>query len=44
MNCNRECDVNNPSNYTPTSAHFLDCPVWVKIFHYQNDTVEDILR
>lgn len=42
--CNHECDVDDPSNYVPNSSHFLDCPVWQKIFHYQHDTVKDILN
>lgn len=43
MECERNCDVNDPSNYLPESSHYLDCPVWVKLFHYQYDTVKDIL-
>jgi hypothetical protein len=43
-NCDRHCDVNDPSNYRPEPVHFVDCPVWHKIFHYTHDTVEDILR
>lgn len=41
--CNRNCDTSNPDNFTPSSSHFLDCPVWLMIFHYEHDTVEDIL-
>lgn len=42
--CDRNCDTTDPSNYRPDASHYLDCPVWLKIFHYENDTVEDILR
>lgn len=41
--CNHECDVNDPFNYRPDMSHYLDCPVWVKLLHYQHDTVKDIL-
>lgn len=37
--CERKCDVNDPSNYKPSSSHFLDCPVWVAILNYESDPV-----
>lgn len=43
MECNRDCDVEDPDNYRPDSAHYFNCPVWNALLHYQHDTVEDIL-
>ena len=27
--CDRNCDPDDPRNYRPDAAHYLDCPVWV---------------
>lgn len=41
--CNRDCDVEDPSNYRPDVTHYLNCPVWQTLLHYHHDTPEDIL-
>ena len=41
--CNRDCDPEVPSNYRPDLVHLPNCPVWRTLYHYEHDTVNDIL-